>query len=130
MIEHNLVKAIFSNLSGFKEYDPLLADVFGHLGPIYNMEYLYDCLETLNNILTSDSAQNFVGVQGCFDRDCLNKIELLIDSVAIDLKSNTFPLKNINHQNLNVFLTIYLYIANRCITEIHREYTWVLYQTE
>jgi hypothetical protein len=114
-----MVKTIFSNLGCFKEYDIVLAEIYGHENAIYNLEYLYDSLETLENILINgelhdQSTQNI----NFFDRECLNKLESLIYGVANDITNGLFDLKLLNLNGVNFFHILSEFIQN--ISKAHK----------
>ncbi len=79
------MKAIFSNLGCFKEYDNVLADLYGHLDATYNLGYLFDSLKTLNNVLSCGTKLSV----NYFDRDCLTKLEMIIEIIATDIRNGT-----------------------------------------
>ncbi len=114
LIRNNVVKVIFNNLVCFKEYDPILAEVYGNMNATYNMMYFYDCLETLNNILVNGAAADTTGtVLPAFDRECISKLEVLIDVVATDIRQCTFDIKNLSDYNCN-----FIDVLKRFITHI------------
>lgn len=97
------MKVIFNNLVSFKEYDQILAEVYGYMNATYNMMYFYDCLETLNNILLTGISGDPSGkIIECFDRECVGKLEVLIDLIATDIRENNFDIKNLGDYNFNV----------------------------
>ena len=87
----------------FKEFDPILAEVYGNMNATYNMMFFYDCLETLNNILVNGIAAGATAtVIESFDRECISKLEVLVDVVANDIRQCAFDIKNLSEYNCNV----------------------------
>ena len=114
LISNNAVKVIFNNLSCFKEYDPVLAEVYGNMNATYNMMYFYDCLETLNNILMNGAPGDTTGtVIDSYDRECISKLEILVDIVATDIRQCSFDIKNLNDYNCNVRIKTYKSSSSR-----------------
>ncbi len=109
LIRNNIVKVIFNNLVCFKEYDPILSDVYGSMNATYNMMYFYDCLETLNNVLVNGMAGDTTGtVVEAYDRECISKLEVLVDVVATDIRQCVFDIKNLSDYNCNVSCGVYI----------------------
>lgn len=52
----------------------------------YNMMYFYDCLDTLNTILVAGMSDVTGEIIDAFDRECINKLEILIDIIANDIR--------------------------------------------
>jgi hypothetical protein len=99
LVQHGVFKIIFSNLAPFKEYDPVVAEVYGSMNATYNMMYFYDCLETLDNILLRGSTADNIGlVAGAFDRECISKVDLL----ATDIRQCAFDIRNLSEYNCNL----------------------------
>ena len=79
---------LFNNLASFKEYDSVLADVYGFMGVSYNVQFLFDSLEALSNILrnisTDPIAEELIGV---FDRECFSKLQLILEVILVEMKN-------------------------------------------
>lgn len=64
--------------------------------------YFYDCLETLNNILVNGEALDTSGaVIQAYDRECMSKLEVLVDVVATDIRQCVFDIRNLSDYNCN-----------------------------
>lgn len=80
-----------------------MAEVYGSMNATYNMMYFYDCLATLDNILVRGGAADSTGtVATAFDRECISKLEVLVDLLATDIRQCTFDIKNLSDYNCNL----------------------------
>jgi len=83
------------------------------------MMYFYDCLETLDNILLRGSTADNTGpVAGVFDRECISKLEVVIDLLVTDIRQCTFDIKNLNDYNCNLVEVLKNFILH--IRDCHR----------
>jgi hypothetical protein len=96
-----MVKIIFSNLACFKEYDNVLAEVYGFIDASFNPPFLIDSLETLGNILGKAVSPLDPSVICLFDRECINKMEIVIDIILKELQDDSPETKTL-FKNFNV----------------------------
>eukprot|EP00826_Nyctotherus_ovalis_P002734 TRINITY_DN10550_c0_g4_i1.p2 TRINITY_DN10550_c0_g4~~TRINITY_DN10550_c0_g4_i1.p2 ORF type:complete len:454 (-),score=118.84 TRINITY_DN10550_c0_g4_i1:100-1461(-) len=79
----------------------------------YNMMYFYDCLAALDNILVRGAGADTTGaIASAFDRECISKLEGLVDLLATDIRQCTFDIKNLSDYNCNLVEVLKNFISH------------------
>jgi ribosome biogenesis GTPase A len=91
LLEAGVVKAIFSNLQGFKDYDAVLSEIYGYLDASYNFKYLTDSIQVLQNILNVTSGISNLNEYATVLRTLLeqanfDKLKSVLDTIFVDIK--------------------------------------------
>merc|ERR1712154_305936 len=114
-----------SALNSFKNFDPVIQQIYHYVGPTYNFEFIEDTIETLNNILECGKIQNGNLFINKFDMQLLDRISDVIMKISSAKGIETW--RNIHSDNKTLenrlvnLLENIKFIHLRCNTSISNE---------
>ena len=96
-----MVKAIFSNLHGFKNYDSLLSEIYGYLDASYNFKYLIDSIQVLLNLMTVTAGVTNLNeyanvIMALLEQGNLDKLRNVLDVIFSDIKGKKLEYKQLS----------------------------------
>lgn len=100
LLEAGVVKALFSNLQGFKDYDSLLSEIYGYLDASYNFKYLTDSLQVLDNLLNFTSGITNIAeyanvMRTLLEQGNFDKLKGVLDIIFADIKDKKIEYKRL-----------------------------------
>ena len=94
-------------MSGFKDYDKVLSEIYGYLDPSYDFNYLTNCILTLKNLINvSDDVSNpqeYLAVLAqLFEQANFDKLQNVLDVLFADIEKKKIDYIQLQNDNNKV----------------------------
>jgi len=118
--KNGIIQKLGAALAGFKNFDPVIREVYHYVGPTYNFEFIEDIVGTLNNILECGKINNGNLFITKFDMQLLDRISDVIMKISsakgIETWRNTSGDASLENKLVNLLENI-KFIHLRCSTK-------------